>query len=527
MKERSRESSISVPVSSFRRLARATVAYVWPGARLERQRFHDATERLIVLEREQVASHAFDETLERSLTDANDKLDNILERQREFTSTHDSRLDRLRDAVTKVEPYQPLYGVAGIITAPARISLDRAQAIAKALSPVRGLRVLDIGSSLGFMSFYLTDRGADVTGWEYNVENNEVARLVGELNGHEVRFVNKVFNLESADQIRPGHFDAALILAVLHHVTHFDGLEASQQMMKSMMSAVPVVIVELAAKGEDPALFWNDAQPADPLAVLDLVRDDVDIVHLGDFGTHLSDQTRPLYRISWKKIVEVNGRPYPYKRVAHVAYEDSPIAGDSHRRRYYFHPSYIVKEYWFTDDAPDNWRQIVSELFIYGFLDGAGPVHHAQRLLDAEFNHEYARLVIEALPGQLLSDSLPLAGTRVVGITRDILMTLRDLTTHGLNHNDVRSWNIVVDGSSAWLIDYGRVSAGPDGHDDVVALAHVMVAAVTGVRDAPFTLFTHLPDLAPLAGTGLAAFAAALAEGVRDCDSLLMTLPPD
>src|SRR5687768_101333 len=108
---------------------------------------------------------------------------------------HDTRLDRLGRLLEVVEPYQPLYGLAGIITEPKRTSADRCRVIEKSLGDVTGLRILDIGSSLGFVSYYFADRGASVEGWDSNVNNIETTRLVGELNGIEnATFKFKEFN---------------------------------------------------------------------------------------------------------------------------------------------------------------------------------------------------------------------------------------------------------------------------------------------------------------------------------------------
>lgn len=436
---------------------------------------------------------------------------------------YDDRLDVLRRLVERVEPYQPLYGVAGIIEQPARASLDRARAIESSLGTVRGQRILDIGSSLGFMCFYFADRGAVTTGWEYNPSNAEVARQVGALNGVPATFRTTELTADSVTTIPHGEYDAAFVLAVFHHVIHFQGLDVAQQIVRELLDRVPVLYVELASKGEDPDLFWDAAQPEDPLTLFDLVREDVTITRLASFGTHLSGKERPLYRIAREQVVTVAGRPYAFDRVSSEAYSGSPVAGGPWRRRYFHGPEHIVKEYQFSAAAPDNWQQILGELYLHAAMDRGEPVHHPVRLVDVELTHERALLVLERIPGELLCDLAPLSVAQLAPLVRDVLTTLRDLRARGFHHNDVRSWNILVGDDGGWLLDYGRASHDAI-EDDVVALAWAVVAAVQGGREPSDEGKRSLPDLGVLDGTSLAAFAAALRDGERSPEGLLATL---
>ena len=422
-----------------------------------------------------------------------------------------------------MEPYQPLYGLTGIVEEPARESLDRARTIAAALEPVRGQRILDIGSSLGYMSFYLGDRGALTTGWEYNADNVEVARQVGAITGVPATFVVKELTVESVATIEPGLYDTALVLAVFHHVVHFQGLDAAQMIVRELLDRIPVLVLELAVRGEDPGLFWDAAQPEDPLELLALVKDDVDVELLGTFGTHLSSRERPLYRVARRRTVRVGPHTYPFDRQSWEAYQDSPAVGGPWRRRYYHGADHVVKEYVFTHDAPDNWQQILNELVVHTTVGSGSPVHHAMRLRDCELTSERALLVLDRVHGDLLGDLGAVSAATLRPVVRDVVTTLRDLRARGIHHNDVRSWNIMVADDGGWLLDYGRAAHAPV-EDDVIALAWAVAAAARGVRESPQEGKSELPDLAPLAATGLAAFADALRDGERDLDALLHTL---
>lgn len=429
--------------------------------------------------------------------------------------SHDGRLDRLRALVAKVEPYQPLYGVTGVIDQPARASSDRAAAIAAALSPLPGRRVLDIGSSLGYMCFYLADRGAHTTGWDYSADNVEVARLVGEINGVRASFATTALDESSAESLQPRSYDAVLVLSVIHHVIHYQGLATAQRIVRSILDAAPELVLELAVRGEDPDLFWDEAQPEDPLDVLALVRDEVEVSKLGEFGTHLSTTTRPLYLVSRRKVVTVNGKPYDYDEVTSQAYERSPLADGPWRRRYYYSPSYVIKEYRFDEETPDNWNQILRELYLHTRFTDRPSVHRRVVLHDWEMNAGVARLVLERVPGTLLCDVGPLQPETLRSVVLDVLRTLADLRDLGFRHNDVRSWNIMVDGHDAWLLDYGRASHDAF-EDDVVALAWAAVYGGTGGREPSADRKVDLPDLTPLDRGSLGLFADALRAGERD-----------
>lgn len=452
-----------------------------------------------------------------------DRMNNAVER---IEGTHDDRLTRLRSLVSRVEPYQPLYGVNGVITNPARTSRDRAEAIAENLAPLNGRRVLDIGSSLGYMPFYLADRGAHTTGWDLSVDNVEVARLVQSINGIAASFVVTTLDLERADAIDTGQFDAILLLSVLHHVIHFQGLETAQKIVRSLLRAAPVLILELASKDEDPDLFWSESQPDDPLDVLALVADEVTLTKVGDFGTHLSTSTRPLYVVSRERVVEVNGRLYEYETTANEAYSRSPLASGPWPRRYYFGRRHVVKEYMFSAATPDNWNQIIRELYLHTQFSDQETIHHRVELQDWEVTARGARLVLARAPGALLSELSPLPPTQLRSVVRDVLMTLADLRRTGFHHNDVRSWNIIVSDSQGWLIDYGRV-AHEALEDDVVALAWAAVAGVQGGREPSDDHKTDLPDLTPLENGPLGAFVDALRTGERDPRALLQHVTDD
>lgn len=397
-----------------------------------------------------------------------DRLTNIetkieqMQHQIELVGRQDSRLERLRQLAKDVESYQPAYNVKGVIEGVKRDCEDRCRVIERILSPLPGKRILDIGSSLGYVSYYLSDRGAFVNGWEYNPKNTEVAKLIGEINGVEVDFFTKEFDLESVKKISSTDFDAVIILSVLHHTNMFKGLDYTQKLMKELIDKIPVVVVELAKKGEDKKLKWDKHQPKNELDVFALVKDYVTIEKIAEFPNHLSDKTRPLYIVKRKNVVSVNGKNYTYSDMKNIAYKDSPLAFSGLRRRFYFGSDFIIKEYVFNAgdslDRQENTIQILNEIQLLKRLP-VEEIHNLPEIIDFEVTTDRAFVVLKRTEGDLLSD-LDLGAEDKLKVFKDVICTLKDLHKLGVNHNDVRTWNIIVGkDKKGWLIDYGL--AGP------------------------------------------------------------------
>lgn len=441
----------------------------------------------------------------------------------EDVAQHDDRLDVVRKLAAQVEPYQPIYGLEGIINNPSRNSIDRARAIEIAIEPVRGRRILDIGSSLGFMSFYLADRGAFLEGWESNAANVEVAKAIARVNGLRVCFRATEMNLQTVQGIPPGRFDVILVLSVLHHIIHSQGLDAAQTIVAELLQRVPFLVCELASQGENTSLTWDRSQPQDPMAVLGKIPAGSHVRRLGEFSTHLSDRDRPLVLVQAPKFVRVGAHTYSYDSVTNDAYTGSMVSFTGVQRRYFTAARHIIKEYRFPDLRHENYSQMAQELYVYSQATSGSGIHHGARIEDVEISSQHARLVLSRIRGQLLDEVSPLPVARLRSVLLDVLRTLTDLETRGLHHNDVRSWNILVNDEGGWLIDFGRASHVAV-EDDAIALAWAVVAGVTGQREPLAEGKTSLPDLTVLEGTEAEPFAQSMRHGKRRAQDLLDAL---
>jgi 2-polyprenyl-3-methyl-5-hydroxy-6-metoxy-1,4-benzoquinol methylase len=402
----------------------------------------------------------------------------------------DFRLQKLRELAGRVEPYQPAYGLPGLIAKPARDSVDRCRAIENHFGGrLRGKRLLDVGSSLGYVCYYFADRGMVTEGWEGNAANAEVAQLIGELNGVPSRIRTQQFDADSVASIGAGQFDVVTLLSVLHHVVHHQGLEQTQVLMRDLLSRVPVLVLELARKGEDPELFWDASLPEDELDILALVRDEVEIVPLGMFDTHLSEKARPLYVVSRKERVTVNNREYVVSRSSAEAYPGSNAVLDHESRRYLWGEDLFIKQYRYDERTSDNARLITQEI---SAVLGIQHLSRSPRLIDYEVAGDQATVVYARVGGELLGSSAPLPAEQIDAVVRDILESLRELHAEGVFHNDVRSWNVLWDGTTARLIDYADTSR-VDSDGDLISLLWLIHALSTGTREPTEQGKTQLP----------------------------------
>ena len=286
-----------------------------------------------------------------------------------------------------------------------------------------------------------------------------------------------------------------------------------------------MLIVELAEKGEDEALYWDEAQPEYPLDVLSKVADVADIQLLGRFPTHLSGQDRGLYAIVRKETVRVNGRDYAYDWVTREAYQGSPMVEHNYRRRYYFGADFIVKEYRYSDLKQQEFRQAINEINLATNVIRA-KVWHTGDVVDFEFGEHEVRIVLKRIPGQLVSDTGTLPLAQVESVAADLFRTVDELAALGVSHNDIRSWNVLVNDEGAWLIDFGLAGSAQreDSEDSAVAILWVLWAAPAGTKEPIATDKKELPRPSGSPGSGSVSWTRPWSGGERDAGVLYRLL---
>lgn len=419
-------------------------------------------------------------------------------------------LEVISELYAKQEPYQPLYGCPAMSPGPRRPCGDRAQAIERAMdTAVAGLRLLDLGASFGYFSLYFAERGARATGVDMKPECVTLARRVAEFNGLPAAFHTAEVSLDFVREISPTEFDAALVLSVLHHVTHARGLAETQTLMAELCARVPLVFVELALRREDVPFEWRASLPEDPAAVFARC-EDVEITKIGEFPTHLSDIPRPLYRVRRKSVV-VNGVRYAVDRATPFSYAGAEDLG----KTFLFGPEVFAKRLQPREGpmAREILRQALREIANYENLRGRSA--RIPALKDYVVAPEEVILAFERLDAENLLDVLERGEEVDAAATLDgVVAALRDLRAHGLYHNDVRVWNVMVGASGVTLIDLGH--AEPEETDDtrtaLLWLAHDLgrggVTRNLGwpVADAPSRTIEDYPNtVRPIVAKLLAA----------------------
>lgn len=203
------------------------------------------------------------EKLNQRVSVINTQLNDLINTNRSNSSKVVDEIDHLLN--TQVEHYQPIYGIPGTFftTKPKRDCYEKAQAIENYFdNDVKNLRVLDIGSSLGYFCFYLADREAFTEGWESNELNYYVSNLIKEINEiNNAKFFLCTLDVDTVKTIPYDYYDCALVLNVFHHIANEHGLDYCQTLVKDLLDKIPILIVELANKNENADVYWKDKLP--------------------------------------------------------------------------------------------------------------------------------------------------------------------------------------------------------------------------------------------------------------------------
>jgi SAM-dependent methyltransferase len=376
-------------------------------------------------------------------------------------------IDASLEALVKELPevYQPIYGAPEIGASRGdedrvAVLIDHITRLSKSVG--RTLRILDLGSAQGYLSFRMAELGHEVTGVESLGINVAVARAIQDRHpALAVSFVEGDLS-DALQTIDLGSYDVVVAFSVLHHVAHRDGHDVAARLVADLCASIPHGLFEMALPSEP--LFWAEALPADPrvtLAPYPFIRE------IGQTRTHLSDVGRPMFFCS-NTFALVNGELVPILSYTSRPHADAnPLLGGMHR--YYTLPIGIAKIAARFEDGPDEGlldnlkAELRQEAEVLGTL-GRAKVDVPELLEFADGSSE-AILVRTTYPGVLLSEAVTsLQDGERAGVTTQVLGALADLEERGLYHRDLRLWNIIYDGatSQAHLIDYGAIASSPD-----------------------------------------------------------------
>ena len=152
----------------------------------------------------------------------------------------------------------------------------------------RPLRVLDLGSSQGYIAFVLAEHGHHVTGIDYLPINVQVACAIRDRHPElDVAFIEG--DITDATLVADlDEFDLVLGLSILHHVVHSEGLDGAVALVDHLSQHVEHGLFEMALRTEP--MYWAESQPCDPRIVLTSYPF---IRQIASSPTHLSSIHRP------------------------------------------------------------------------------------------------------------------------------------------------------------------------------------------------------------------------------------------
>ena len=353
------------------------------------------------------------------------------------------------------EIYQPIYLHPEFSVLAARGCDDRLRVIAgvqqaMSLALGRPLRVLDLGCAQGFISLSLAALGCHVTGVDFSAENIAVCRELAHENPHlAVDFC--VDRIECyIENIQYNQFDMVLGLSVFHHLVHENGIASVEKLLNKLADNSACLLLELALKQEP--LYWASSLPDDPCSLLSAI---AFFSVLSMHATHLGEVARPLFFASQRYWL-LDGDAQSFER---VCLEPHGLAPGTHggSRRYYYSADKFLK--WYRLDHPRgvfNRTEYAREL---AFLQHIPDDFKAPGFYGHGETQTACWIMMQRLEGDLLTVLLetkqPLDPARIMDEVLDQLCLLEQT---GCYHNDLRTWNVMVqaDGSCI-LIDYGSM----------------------------------------------------------------------
>jgi 2-polyprenyl-3-methyl-5-hydroxy-6-metoxy-1,4-benzoquinol methylase len=362
------------------------------------------------------------------------------------------------------EVYQPIYGHPEYDSRAARPCADRLRLIISIYERLAGEigrtpRVLDLGCAQGYFSLQLAALGATVRGVDRLDQNIRLCQTLAEKHPtYSVQF--QVASIEDViEALVPGDVDLVLGMSVVHHICAERGAEQTRALLKELSRKIDIGVFEVALKEEPPE--WAARQPDTPDW---LYQDFAFLAPVGEFATHLSEQTRPIYFAS-NKFWWSNGAITRFREWDAVAHEFDHVSNDRGRRYFHTEDRFLKLFRLYGPHGDLNKKELEREVDVLSRPDAAALGF--PKLIDQFVGKHEGWVLRERMAGTILSTCL-FSGEAPdrAAIAGDLLRQLAALEAVGLFHGDLRAWNILVrnDGSTT-LIDYGSISRERNDHE--------------------------------------------------------------
>lgn len=371
----------------------------------------------------------------------------------EIKAAPSKQMQALREAYLKVDAYQPVYKFESEFQSRpvSRTCLDRCELLYNEFgADAMNLRILDVGCSMGYLTFYFADKGSDVTGMDLHEPNLVFCRALSDATGIRASFVRGDFSLDFTSSLQHGRFDVVFLFSVLHHVINRFGVDETKRMMAHLLEKADVLYVELARKSEDVAFDWKGRLPEDELEIFDGIPN-VEINLLGEFPALGATAIRPLYRV--RKTTRKIGRI----EQSGVTVQRSKIRdGRTKDRKYYVSEQIFTKTFIFSSKNIEVYNKFCREIFVYERV-GADP--HFLPLLGVGMEGDCGSLIFPRISGDPLSIELPHRHFPLRKTALSALSILVTLAKAGLFWNDFRTHNLAFYGDTLIGFDFETANA--------------------------------------------------------------------
>lgn len=352
-------------------------------------------------------------------------------------------------AYAEVDAYQPVFGFESHFKERdvSRGCADRCEYLAKEFGDdVRNLRILDVGSSMGYLTLFFAKRGARTSGFDYNQPNIDFCKTLARIHGLSSDFTFGTFGLDYCRSLRKGRYDVVFLFSVLHHVVQLHGIEKTRQMMDELLDKTDTLYVELALKSENVPFPWKQSLPENELDIFSN-HDSLIIEKMSDFPALGQTTIRPLYRVR-RRSPRLNSVPHQDARIVRSAIK----SGETRDRKYYVTGELFTKAFAFRNGERDTYSRYLAEVETYRRMNREV---NFLPLLASGVEEELASITVPYVEGPSLMQAITQNKPLDIGrIGRDIGHILSAFGSQGLYWNDFRSHNLLLDKETVKAIDF-------------------------------------------------------------------------
>lgn len=350
--------------------------------------------------------------------------------------------------------YHPVYGADN--TSHARFNMmnercDIVRHLFSATAQLKQIRILDIGTNLGYVPLKLSELFPHSVGLDVDQSYITFDSHLGDTNKSSARFYKEdIFaKLKESKNIDLYNVDCLTLFNVIHQIIFVYGLQFTKQALGLISREVDFMLVELAERSEyssHPSAFEIPLNP-------DEMFSECGFSSIERLPVKFPYKNRALYLLRRNKMV-VGNLEINFSRAGYSANDSEKLA-----RKYYFGKDVVVKEFRAIRDLEES--RFLAEIAALERLAGLPAF---PQLIAHEKNNVCGRVVITKFDGVLLSDLIQLKIPREPAkqLFIQVCEIVCDLFERGIYQNDFSSHNMIVDRDGVLhLFDFDRSGIEP------------------------------------------------------------------